>query len=98
MSFWIVPVTFSNGTPCFSAAARRKQYSMMAGPLIVMETDTRSSGIPSNRVSMSARLVMATPHLPTSPSERGSSESYPIRVGKSKATESPVVPRSRRNL
>jgi hypothetical protein len=44
---------------------------MMAGPLIVMETDTWSSGIPSNRVSMSSSELMATPHLPTSPSDRG---------------------------
>ena len=48
---------------------------MAAGPLIVIEVETRSSGMPSNRVSMSAVLEMATPHLPTSPSERGWSES-----------------------
>ena len=94
----MVPVTLANGTPCFSAAASRKQYSMIAGPLIVMDTETRSSGMPSNRVSMSARLEIATPHFPTSPSHSESSESYPIRVGKSKATDRPVVPRARRNL
>ena len=48
---------------------------MAAGPLMVIEVETLSSGIPSNSVSMSARLEMATPHLPTSPSERGWSES-----------------------
>ena len=98
MSFWMVPRSCAMGTPCFSAAATKKQKSMAAGPLIVIETDTLSSGMPSNSVSMSARLEMATPHLPTSPSERGWSESYPISVGKSNATESPVWPRERRNL
>ena len=48
---------------------------MIAGPLIVIDVDTWSSGMPSNSVSMSARLEIATPHLPTSPSERGWSES-----------------------
>jgi hypothetical protein len=69
---------------------------MMAGPLMVMETETWSSGIPSKSVSMSSSELMATPHFPTSPSERGWSESYPISVGKSKATESPVCPRPSR--
>jgi hypothetical protein len=48
---------------------------MIAGPLIVIETETWSSGIPSNSVSMSASEEIATPHFPTSPSERGWSES-----------------------
>src|SRR3712207_7073079 len=42
----------------------------------------------SKSVSMSARLEIATPVFPTSPSERGWSESYPMSVGKSKATRS----------
>ncbi len=44
---------------------------MMAGPLMVMETLTWSSGMPPNSVSMSSSELMATPHFPTSPSERG---------------------------
>jgi hypothetical protein len=48
---------------------------MIAGPLIVIEVDTRSSGIPAKSVSMSARLEIATPVFPTSPSDRGWSES-----------------------
>ena len=71
---------------------------MMAGPLMVMETETWSSGIPSKRVSMSAREEMATPHTPTSPRDRGWSESYPMSVGKSKATLRPVWPFARRYL
>ena len=38
---------------------------------MVIEVETWSSGMPSNSVSMSARLEIATPHFPTSPSERG---------------------------
>ena len=70
----------------------------MAGPLIVIEVETRSSGIPSKSASMSASDEIDTPHLPTSPSERGWSASYPMSVGKSKATDSPVWPCDRRNL
>src|SRR5688500_19427156 len=69
---------------------------MIAGPLIVIDVETWSRGIPSKRTSMSARLEIATPVFPTSPSERGWSESYPIRVGKSKAVDRPVCPCSRR--
>ena len=36
---------------------------MIAGPLIVIDVDTLSSGMPSNSTSMSARLEIATPHL-----------------------------------
>ena len=39
---------------------------------------------------------MATPARPTSPSERGESESSPIWVGRSNATDRPVCPASRR--
>ena len=45
---------------------------------------------------MSRSVSTATPHIPTSPSDRGESESYPMRVGKSKAVESPVCPCWRR--
>ena len=41
-----------------------------------------------------ARLDTATPARPTSPRASPWSESYPICVGRSNATESPVVPRS----
>jgi hypothetical protein len=71
---------------------------MIAGPLIVIDVDTWSSGIPSNSTSMSARLEIATPVFPTSPSDRGWSESYPMSVGKSNAVESPVWPWASRNL
>ena len=66
-----------------------------AGPLIVIEVVTSPSGIPSNSTSMSAALSMATPQWPTSPSARASSESRPISVGMSKATDSPPPPSRR---
>ena len=43
--------------------------------LMVMEVETRSSGMPSRRISMSSRVEMATPTFPTSPAEAGWSES-----------------------
>ena len=67
-----------------------------AGALIVIETVTSSSGMPANSVSMSSSVSMATPSRPTSPSERGRSESWPIRLGMSNAVESPVCPWSSR--
>ena len=65
---------------------------MAAVELMVMDVETRASGMPSNSVSMSSSEQMATPTLPTSPRARGWSESSPICVGRSNATESPVWP------
>jgi hypothetical protein len=41
---------------------------------------------------MSASESIATPHLPTSPSDIGSSESRPSKVGMSNAVDSPSPP------
>ena len=41
---------------------------------------------------MSANESIATPHRPTSPSDIGSSESRPSRVGMSNAVDSPSPP------
>ena len=46
----------------------------------------------------STGLSMATPVRPTSPRQRGSSESSPSCVGRSKAIERPVEPWARRYL
>ena len=92
MSFWMVPLSLSGLTPCFSATTIYIARRIAAGALIVIEVDTFSSGMPSNSVSMSRSESMATPTLPTSPSASSWSESYPICVGRSKATESPVCP------
>jgi hypothetical protein len=63
-----------------------------AGALIVIETETSPSGMPRNRVSMSSSVSTATPSRPTSPSDLGWSESWPISDGMSNAVESPVCP------
>ncbi len=98
MSFCTVPCSLSGLTPCFSPTTWYMARSTAAGAFIVMEVDTLSRGIPLNTTSMSSRESMATPTLPTSPSARGWSESYPTCVGRSKATERPVCPCSSRNL
>ena len=59
---------------------------------MVIEVDTSSSGIWSRSTRMSSRESIATPTLPTSLAANGASESMPIWVGRSKATDSPVVP------
>ncbi len=48
--------------------------------------------MPAKRSRTSAKVSMATPQRPTSPSDIGSSESSPKSVGMSKAVESPVPP------
>ena len=40
MSFWIVPPTFANGTPCFFATAKYKHSSVEAVAFIVIEVVT----------------------------------------------------------
>ena len=62
-SFWAVPETFSRATPCLSATATYIATRIGAGALIVIEVETRSSGIPSKTVSMSASESIATPDL-----------------------------------
>ena len=59
---------------------------------MVMLVLTSSSGMPSNAVRMSSSESIATPVRPTSPRQRGSSESSPSWVGRSKAMERPVLP------
>ena len=64
--------------------------------LIVMEVDTRSSGRSWSSSPMSWTLEIDTPTRPTSLRASGASASWPIWVGKSKATDSPVCPCPRR--
>ena len=97
MSFWTVPERDSHAAPCFSATTRYIAQRIAADEVMVMDVVTSPSGMPSNSSSMSARDEIATPHLPTSPSAAGLSLSYPIRVGRSNATDSPVCPCSSRN-
>ena len=96
MSFCTVPPSLARATPCSSPTAAYSASRVVAVALIVIEVVTRSSGIPSNRLRTSSIESIATPTFPTSPAAMGSSESYPICVGRSKATESPVCPCSSR--
>ncbi len=60
------------GTPCFSATTMYIATSTDAGALMVIDVDTRSSGMPANISSMSASESMATPTWPISASASGS--------------------------
>jgi hypothetical protein len=96
MSFCTVPPMASRRTPRSSATTMYIASSVEAVALIVIDVDTRSSGISSSRTCMSSTVSTATPTRPTSPSARGESESIPICVGRSNATERPVWPAARR--
>ncbi len=65
---------------------------MGAGELMVIDVVVAPRSMPEKRSSMSARVSTATPQRPTSPSDSGSSESRPMRVGRSKATDRPFPP------
>ena len=67
MSFWIVPDSAAGATPCRRATAMYSASRMIAVALIVIDVDTRSSGIPSNSSAMSSIESIATPTRPTSP-------------------------------
>ena len=91
-SFWVVPRSCSGGTPCSSPTSSYSSSRHAAGALIVIDVDTWSSGIPSNAVRMSSIVSIATPVRPTSPRQRGLSESRPSCVGRSNAIDNPVEP------
>ena len=72
--------------------------SIAAVELIVIDVDTSARGMPSNSARTSSTESIATPTFPTSPAALRSSESRPICVGRSKATERPVWPAARSAL
>ena len=84
--------------PWRSAATTYMQNTGTAGPLMVIDVVTSASGMPAKSTSMSAAESIATPQCPTSPSDRASSESRPMSVGMSKATDRPPPPASRISL
>ncbi len=71
MSFWMVPDSAARDTPCSSPATMNEASTGITAPFIVIDTETSSSGMPSNRIFMSSTESIATPALPTSPSTRG---------------------------
>ncbi len=94
MSFCAVPRTCARGTPWLSATAKYMAMIGAATAFTVKETLIRSMGMPANAACMSARVSTAMPTRPTSSTARGSCESSPICVGKSKATFSAFWPSS----
>ena len=98
MSFCTVPDSAARGIPRSSATTMYMASSVDAVALMVMLVDTWSRGIPSSSTCRSSTVSMATPTRPTSPRARGESESIPIWVGRSKATDSPVCPASSSSL
>ena len=71
MSFCTVPWSLARGTSCSSATTTYIASSTGAVALMVIEVDTRSSGISWNSRSRSSTVSIATPALPTSPSAMG---------------------------
>jgi len=67
MSFWIVPERSPIDTRWRLATATYIARRMIAVALIVIDVETRSSGIPSKSVAMSSMESIATPTRPTSP-------------------------------
>ncbi len=65
----MVPEILEISAPCFFAKAMYIANNVEAVALIVMEVVIFSRLIPSNKISMSFRESIATPTLPTSPSE-----------------------------
>ena len=90
ISFCMVPDRDSGLTPCLLATATYSASKMDAVEFMVIEVLTLSSGMASKRISMSARVDTGTPVRPISPLAMGWSESYPVWVGRSNATLSPL--------
>jgi len=65
------------GHPLFFGDRQVHGEDHRRGALIVIEVVTLSSGIPSNRISMSFSESTATPHIPTSPLARESRSRIP---------------------
>ena len=63
MSFCTVPESRFRFAPCRFATATYSASKIAAVELIVIEVETRSSGMPSNSVCMSSSESMATPTL-----------------------------------
>ena len=107
MSFWVVPASWCATSArsslvepvetsfCSSATTWYIASSHIAVALMVIEVFIPVSGMSSNSLRISPRCGTGTPTLPTSPRASGESGSYPVCVGRSKATDSPVCPLAR---
>ena len=88
----MVPEIFLISAPWRFAKAIYNANKIKPDALIVMDVLTVSKLIPLNNRSISSMVSTATPTFPTSPLAIASSLSYPICVGKSKATLNPFTP------
>ena len=103
MSFCVVPVsalTAAAGscpaaTACSSATTWYRASSHIAVALMVIEVFMVARGMSAKSPRMSPTCEIGTPTLPTSPRDSTWSGSYPVCVGRSKATERPVWPLAR---
>jgi len=75
MSFWVVPRSWRDSTPWFSALATYSASSQAAGALMVIDVFISPCGMPSSSSRMWPRCATGTPTLPTSPWASGSSGS-----------------------
>src|SRR6266702_3759640 len=66
MSFWTVPCSLARGTPCSSPTTTYIASRIAAVALMVIDVETRSSGIPWNSRSRSSTVSIATPARPPS--------------------------------
>ena len=98
ISFCTVPLSLRTSAPVRRATAMYSASRMAALALMVIDVEIFSRLIPAKSRSMSSIESIATPTFPTSPTAMAWSESMPICVGKSNATESPVVPWASRYL
>jgi hypothetical protein len=89
ISFWMVPFNYSSLAPYSRAVTIYIAKMGKTAPFIVMETEISLRGISLNKIFISSTESIATPAMPTSPTTLSWSESYPLWVAKSKATDNP---------
>jgi hypothetical protein len=98
MSFCSVPPSSRRAAPARSAAATNIAKIGAAGPLIVIDVVVAAKSMSAYRSAMSSIESTATPQRPTSPNDHSSSESRPMRVGRSNAVDRPSPPWARMSL
>jgi len=87
MSFWIVPESFSRGTPLSSPTTRYIASSVEAVALIVIEVETLSSGTPVEERGEVVDGVDRDADAPTSPARAASrSRSPSASAGRTRPT------------
>ena len=78
ISFCVVPLSLSGDTPCCSATTMYRDSRVEAVEFMVIDVLTLSKGMDSKQVIISFKELIATPVLPTYPSDCGLSESRPV--------------------